>query len=235
MFSRWFVASLVLVVLVTLGTAYVSLQRDRLFPERVPVHWGIDGQPDAFTPREALVPWLWLLPAVLLGLILLGRVLPWLSPRHFDLESFRPTYEYLFFLVTLLFAYLHLILLLAQMEMLGDIGRWLMAGLCGLYVAMGNVLGKVRKNFFVGIRTPWTLASDTVWEATHRLGAWCFVAGGLLGLLLLLTPLPPLSLMMVVLLVPLVPVIYSLALYKHLEAQGLLEKVEPPTSSTHQN
>ena len=229
MFSRWFLASLVLLLLVALGTAFVMLQRDQLFPERVPVHWGIDGQPDAFTPREALAFSLWILPGTLFGLLALSRVLPWLSPRNFDLESFRPTYEYLFFLVTLLFTYLHLILLLAQMEILGDIGRWLLAGLCGLYVAMGNVLGKVRKNFFVGIRTPWTLASDTVWEATHRLGAWCFVAGGLLGLLLLLTPLPPLSLLIVVLLVPLVPVFYSLWLYKRLEAQGRLEKVEAPT------
>ncbi|MFQ3592353.1 MAG: SdpI family protein [Gemmataceae bacterium] len=228
MWSRWFLASLVVLTLASLGTVYVSVQRDQLFPERVPTHWGIDGQPDAFTPREALLPWLWLMPGVLLGLLLLSRVLPWLSPKNFDLETFRPTYEYIFFLVALLLVYLHLVILLAQMEWLQDLGRWLLAGLCGLFASLGNVLGKVRKNFFVGIRTPWTLASDTVWEATHRLGAWCFVAGGLLGLLLLLTPLHPMWVMLLVLLVPLVPVAYSLWLYKRLQAQGRLEQAEIP-------
>jgi uncharacterized membrane protein len=228
MFSRWFLASLILLVLVVLGTAYVSLQREQLFPEKVPTHWGPSGKPDAYTPREAILPMLWLMPGITLAMILLSRALPWLSPNNYTVETFRPTYEYIFFLVTLLFTYLHAVILLTQMQILTDVSRCLVGGIFVLFAAMGNVMGKVRKNFFVGIRTPWTLASDTVWEATHRLGAWCFVGIGVLGLVLLFTPLSPLWLLTLVVVMPLIPVFYSLWLYKRLESQGRLEKPEVP-------
>jgi uncharacterized membrane protein len=234
MFSRWFLASLALLFLAVGGTAYVDLQREALFPERIPTHWGIDGKPDAYTAREQIGFHLWLMVAMVAGMLALGRVLPWLSPATFGIEPFRPTYEYIFFLITLLFVYLHTILILAQMGALDDLGRWLMAGLFVLFAGMGNVMGKVRKNFFVGIRTPWTLASDTVWEATHRLAAWLFVGGGGVGLLLLLTPLNPMWLIALVLVLALVPVGYSLWLYKRLEAQGRLEPLhaeQPPVET----
>ena len=228
MFSRWFLASLVLVLLVSLGTTYVSLQSEHLFPEKVPTHWGPNGKPDAYTPREAILPMLWVMPAFIVGMVLLSRALPWLSPNNYTVESFRPTYEYIFFLVTLLLTYLHTVILLTQMQILTDIARCLVGGIFVLFAAMGNVMGKVRKNFFVGIRTPWTLASDTVWEATHRVGAWCFVGMGVLGLVLLFTPLSPLWLLALVVAMPLIPVFYSLWLYKRLESQGRLEKPEVP-------
>jgi uncharacterized membrane protein len=226
MLSRWFLASLALFVLVAIGTTYVSIERERLFPEKVPTHWGPNGKPDAFTSREALLPMLWIMPSILLGLVLLGRALPWMSPNDYTIETFRPTYEYVFFLVTLLLAYLHTVILLTQMQILTDVSRCLVGGLFVLFAAMGNVMGKVRKNFFVGIRTPWTLASDTVWEATHRVGAWCFVGIGLLGLALLFTPLPAIWLLALVVVLPLIPVFYSLWLYKRLQAEGRLEKPE---------
>ena len=53
-----------------------------------------------------------------------------------------------------------------------DIGRGFFAGLFLFFALMGNVMGKVRKNFFIGIRVPWTFASDRVWNDTHRMGAW---------------------------------------------------------------
>jgi uncharacterized membrane protein len=167
---------------------------------------------------------LWLMVAVVGGMLALSRVLPWISPATFGIEPFRPTYEYIFFLVTVLFVYLHVVIVLTQMGILVDIGRWMMGGMFVMFAGMGNVMGKVRKNFFVGIRTPWTLASDTVWEATHRLAAWLFVGGSVVGLVLLLTPLNPMWLIVVLLLIALMPVGYSLWLYKRLEAQGRLDK-----------
>src|SRR5258708_28004997 len=53
-----------------------------------------------------------------------------------------------------------------------------------LFIFIGNYLGKLRRNFWAGIRTPWTLASDVVWERTHRFGGWLFVIGGLLGVIM---------------------------------------------------
>jgi len=87
---------------------------------------------------------------------------------------------------------------------------------------MGNVMGKVRRNFFIGIRTPWTLASEPVWNATHRFAARTLFVGGLLGLLAVILHAPFWLPMAAILTAALVPVIYSLVLYKQLERRGAL-------------
>ena len=86
-----------------------------------------------------------------------------------------------------------------------------------LFVVIGNFLGKVRKNFFIGIRTPWTLASDEVWSRTHRLGGWMFVAGGIVMIVGAFAGLPVLGVIAVVLAIALYPVLHSFLLYRRLE------------------
>ena len=99
--------------------------------------------------------------------------------------------------------------------------RWVVAGAYLLFALLGNVLGKVQRNFWVGVRTPWTLASDTVWTQTHRLAAWLFVAGGLVGFAATLAGASGVWLFVGVLVaIAGVPVVYSLVLYKRLERQG---------------
>src|SRR5262249_44821666 len=104
-----------------------------------------------------------------------------------------------------------------------NLGRWLIAGFFLFFALMGNVLGRVRRNFWMGVRTPWTLASETVWNQTHRLTAWLFVAGGLAGFVAVVAG-APVVWCFVGFLVALValPIGYSFALYKKLERLGRL-------------
>lgn len=96
------------------------------------------------------------------------------------------------------------------------------------FILLGNILGKVQQNFWIGIRTPWTLTNHKVWEKTHRLAAWLFVGAGIVGLLSLallqVLPKPVLLGCWIGLLAmaALVPVIYSLVYYKQLERTGQL-------------
>ena len=90
------------------------------------------------------------------------------------------------------------------------------------FALMGNVMGKVRKNFYIGIRVPWTLASDRVWNDTHRLAAWLMVAGGIIGFLLVIAGLPLLVAIGVMIVTLLIPVVYSFVHYKALERCGAL-------------
>jgi uncharacterized membrane protein len=111
-----------------------------------------------------------------------------------------------------------------------DLPRWLVGGILMGMALLGNVLGKVRRNFWMGVRTPWTLANDQVWTKTHRLAAWLFVGGSVLGLALLAAGLHPLIALAPFLLAAVVPVFYSLWLYKRLEHEGRLGEGEtPPT------
>ncbi|HZY87908.1 MAG TPA: SdpI family protein [Gemmataceae bacterium] len=192
-------------------------------PAQVPVHWGASGRPDKFVPRPDALPYLLLMPGVMTGLVLLTPVLPWLSPRHFEVDSFRGTYNYLMALVQGLFAYLGGTILAATFGARVDIGTLMMGGMFLFFALMGNVLGKVRRNFFVGVRTPWTLASEAVWVRTHRLTAWVWVAGGVVGLLAILAGVPPLLTLALLPVLVLYPVVYSLVLYKRLQREGKLD------------
>jgi uncharacterized membrane protein len=103
-----------------------------------------------------------------------------------------------------------------------DLTRLLMGGTFLFLALMGNVLGKVRRNFWMGVRTPWTLASEAVWIRTHRLAAWVFVGGGLAGLAAVLLGVDVTVCLALLVVVGVVPVLYPLALYKTLEKQGKL-------------
>jgi uncharacterized membrane protein len=97
-----------------------------------------------------------------------------------------------------------------------------------LFIFIGNFLGKVRRNFWAGTRTPWTLVNDTVWERTHRLGSWLFVAVGLLGLVV--SFLPALRLWVVcagVVIITVILFVYSYLVYHSLETGGK-ESSSPP-------
>ena len=190
-------------------------------PEQVPIHWNIRGEVDGYGNKSWSV---FLTPGIMLGLLALFRLLPWLSPKSFTLDTFRGTYEFVVALVMGLMAYIHGLMLWAAYSGPVDISRALIGGMCLFFMLIGNVLGKVRRNFFVGVRTPWTLASERVWIDTHRLAARLFVAAGLIGFILCLTiggPVAFSATFVLIMVAAFAPVIYSLVHYKKLERQGL--------------
>ena len=90
-------------------------------------------------------------------------------------------------------------------------------------VRRGNVMGKVKRNFWMGVRTPWTLASERVWNQTHRVAAWLYTAIGIVGLIAVLLGVPMVVVFGTFIACVLFPIPYSLYLYKKLERQGKLE------------
>jgi uncharacterized membrane protein len=145
-------------------------------------------------------------------------------------------------LVVALMGYLHVATLWGALQPAENktiFMRFFLGGICLFFALIGNVLGKVRRNFWMGVRTPWTLASEVVWNQTHRVAAWMFVAAGLLGFALVMV-LPAWAAWVVFgLIIPasLVPVVYSLVLYKRLEREGKLETTantpEGPSQEVH--
>src|SRR5262249_33161841 len=104
-----------------------------------------------------------------------------------------------------------------------DVGRWMIGGIMVVLGLLGNVLGRVRRNFYLGVRTPWTLASERVWIETHRLAAWVMVVASALGMVALVARVP-LSVIFVAYIgvVACLPVAYSWWLYRRLDRQGKL-------------
>jgi uncharacterized membrane protein len=226
----WFMLSITLTVLAVASALVVYTNRAEWLPEKVPTHWNAHNVADQYTSRDDMLFYLLLPPGCMVVLMVLAVLLPWLSPRHFKVEPFRATWDYIMALIVVLLSYIHVVLLAAYMQKMkdSDFPRWLVGGILVILAMLGNRLGKVQRNFWMGVRTPWTLASDTVWIRTHRLAAWTFTGGALVGLVLLLVGLNPIIAMSVFGVAAVYPVFYSLWLYKHLEKAGLLEKNDVP-------
>lgn len=189
-------------------------------PEKVPTHWNIRGEIDGYGAKQWAA---FLSPAIMVALLGLFRLLPWLSPRSFEVDRFRTTYVWIAMLATALLAYIHALTLWAAFYQEFDVSRALVSGICIFFALLGNVLGKVRRNFWVGVRTPWTLASERVWIDTHRLAARLMTAAGVLGaaIALVASRIPAFAIPFgLIMLSALSPVIYSLIHYKRLQRRG---------------
>lgn len=155
-------------------------------PERIPTHWGINGQVDAYSSPSML----WLLCAINLPLAAGLQFLPRLDPRKENYEKFQPYYDLFGPLVPLI---LLCCIALTLSESLWP-GRINVARTIGLmigvlFIVLGNMMGKIKSNWFVGFRTPWALSDPDVWNKTHRLGGWVFFLSGLAAVALsLLAP-----------------------------------------------
>jgi len=215
----WFTLSL-LAVLVACG---LSAGAYPWLPERVPIHWNIHGQIDGYGGKAFATL---LTPAIMIGLWLLLAALPWLSPQQFKLDTFKPTYWFIAFAVLAMLAYIHGLVLLSALRGGLDITRAMLAGILLMFGAMGVVLTNVKRNFWVGVRTPWTLASERVWNDTHNLAAWLFVVAAVAGLVTDALPLPlpavALTVIGLIMVAAIAPVLYSLVHYKRLERRGEL-------------
>ena len=198
-----------------LGIASAAFSYGRL-PARIPTHWGLTGKPDGWGDRWTI----FLLPGTMLLMLGLFLALPKLSPKDFAIEAFEPTYSWIALICVGMFGYMHAAMLFSYLAYTIDIGRAFIGGLFLFFALMGNVMGRVRRNFWMGVRTPWTLASERVWNDTHRLTGRLFVAAGLLGSLATLLGLPLGVAMTLLIVACFVPVVYSAVEYKQLQSRG---------------
>jgi uncharacterized membrane protein len=215
MTKKGFLAASGLIAAATLAATLFAYER---LPARIPTHWNVDGVADGFGPRAMIFAF----SAMMAGLAALWAVLPAVSPRRYEVERFGATWWHGGLLVVALFGYLQAMLLWSLSGGQLKLDRAMLGGVALLVVLLGNLLGKVRSNFWFGVRTPWTLANERVWYATHRLAAKTMVAGGLAALALLLAGLPVRYAHFAILAGALVPAAWSLVYYKRLERNGRL-------------
>jgi uncharacterized membrane protein len=182
-------------------------------PATVPTHWNAAGEVNGHGPRAMI----FLQPAIMAALIMLWPALRKASPDKFKVEGFQETWWFSGMVVVGLLAYIQAVLLMVLTHGSLDIGRALLGGIGAGIVLLGNVIGKVKRNFWLGVRTPWTLASERVWYATHRLAGKTMVAGGLVALVVALLGLPFDLGIGAVVVGALVPAAWSLVYYRRLE------------------
>ena len=168
---KWIPLLIIAAAFIASAIAYPRL------PETIPTHWNMDGQPDDWSSRAfgALIT-----PVILLFVWGFARVLPAIDPRGANYAKFGGAFEAIFDSLMLFLLGMHIVLLRAGLGYPVQIQRIAPFGIGVLLIVIGNLLPRCRPNWFVGIRTPWTLSSDRVWEKTHRIGGRLFVAAGFL-------------------------------------------------------
>lgn len=155
-------------------------------PPEMPTHWGPAGQPDQWMPKAqgALIG-----PVVALGSYLFLTVLPWIDPRARHWQGFLRIYPVIKAAMMAFFVLLTYLTLSAATRP-GQVLTlsWLLVGIGLLFMVLGNYLPTLRSNFFVGVRTPWTLSSEEVWYRTHRVAGRLMVLVGLVTVMTVFMP-----------------------------------------------
>ena len=204
-----------IIVLVLLAAASFALSLWALpnLPDQIPTHWNAAGVVDGYAPRSTA---LWRMPLIILGTGLLLLLLPMLDPLRKNVDQFRPAFHWAILGTAAFLTYLHGITLLAGLGVQINMTQWMIPALAALMIGMGFLIERALPNWFIGIRTPWTLSSPSVWLKTHHLGGWTFKIGGALSLLGLLLPAEfgLLFSLIPILVASLIPVVYSYLLYR---------------------
>lgn len=145
-------------------------------PERIPVHWNLSGEVDRYGGRfEGLFG----LPLIACVLYVLMLVFPRIDPGRANYASFAGVYVVLRLAILSLLAALTAIVHLTIRGQRVSMASALPVLMGALFVVIGGLMGKLRPNWFVGIRTPWTLSSKVSWTRTHRLAGWLVLVSGL--------------------------------------------------------
>jgi uncharacterized membrane protein len=144
-------------------------------PNRLAVHWNLAGDADRYGGKwEGLLG----LPLIALGLALLRAFLPRLDPGRANYASYGAASTVIRIAMVAMLAGIHSLVVAVALGREPRISLVVPVLTGCLLIVLGSVMGKIRPNWFVGLRTPWTLSSKRSWTRTHRLGGWLFVLVG---------------------------------------------------------
>jgi uncharacterized membrane protein len=157
-------------------------------PERIPVHWNLQGEVDGWGGKFT---GLLLLPIAVVGINLLMMLVPFCDPGRENYRNFAKAFNVIRIVFVLYMSLIHGATLTAAFGHSVNMTTVTFLAIGVLFVVLGNLMGKIRPNWFVGVRTPWTLSSKLSWNKTHRLSAWLFILMGLLFIIAAIVPTTP--------------------------------------------
>jgi uncharacterized membrane protein len=199
-----------------MAVAFSAIIYGRL-PEQMASHWNANDQVNGYMSRF----WgAFLMPIISTGMLALFLIIPSIDPLKDNITKFRDTFNTFIALIIAFMLYTHILTLIYNLGYTFRISLAMIPGLGLIFVFAGIMMSKAKRNYFIGIRTPWTLANDTVWDETHKLGSKLFIGAGVLSLFSLFLGENGFWLMMIWLGgAGLIPVIYSYILFARITNQ----------------
>ena len=205
-----------LIIGIILCSFVLSIYLYPSMPTQIASHWNAQGRVDDYMSKF----WgLFLLPFTLVGLLLLFMIIPKIDPLKTNIEAFRKHYDRFIVIVIIFLFYVYLLTIIWNLGVRFDMIQWMIPALGVLFYYMGLVLEKVKMNWFIGIRTPWTLSSEVVWNKTHKIGGKLFKIAGIVTLFGSLFK----DYMLFFILIPVILVTIYTIVYSYLEYQKTLQ------------
>ena len=177
-------------------------------------HWNLKGEVNGYLPKFWGLFLMPILSVLLLGLFL---VIPNLDPKKENIKKFKKYYDGFIFVIILFLFYLYLLTIFWNLNYRFDFIKFIIPPFALLFFYLGILIENAKRNWFIGIRTPWTIESEKVWDKTHKLGGILFKICGLISLTGLL--IPQIAFFMVIIpimLSTIITIIYSYIEYKKL-------------------
>jgi len=170
----------IIVLLLIVGATIVGALLWNQLPDQMASHWNVNDQANGYMPKFWGV---FMLPLITLGMFILFLVIPNIDPLKANIAQFRETFNLFITFIVGFMIYIHALTLLWNLGYTNlGIGKAMLPAMGLLFIVIGSLLRKAKRNWFIGIRTPWTLSSDSVWDETHRLGSVLFMISGALAL-----------------------------------------------------
>jgi len=149
-------------------------------PEKIPIHWNAQGEIDGYGSRFT---GLFLLPMVTVGIYILFLIIPKIAVYKDNIKQFQK-YFFAFKVIFILFFFtLYIITILQTLGYTFNMNYFIIPAIAALFYFIGHILKFAKRNFFIGIRTPWTLSSNEVWNKTHLLGSKTFKIAAIIAFL----------------------------------------------------
>ncbi|OGJ21116.1 hypothetical protein A3K73_08455 [Candidatus Pacearchaeota archaeon RBG_13_36_9] len=204
------IAFMIVLSFIIAAYAYNSIPEDK-----VASHWNFEGEVNGYMPKF----WgLFLMPIISLALLLLFLVIPRIDPLKKNIEKFRKYYDSLILVILLFFFYIFLLTILANFGYNFNMNYALIPALGFLFILIGYFMKKMKRNWFMGIRTPWTISNDEVWKKTHDLGSILFILAGIAVFIgIFFQDYLWLFILLPILIAAIVPVVYSYIIYRKIK------------------
>lgn len=201
-----------LVLIVLLPFIYLAYIWNEL-PEKVPMHWNIKGEIDRYGEKLELLIIPFLLPFLVYIIFL---VIPKIDPKN-KLNKMGNKLQTIKVLLTTFMSILALFIIYSVKNQSIDNPNYIVLSIGLLYIILGNYFKTIKANYFIGIRTPWTLENETVWKETHKLGGKLWFLGGIIVVLssLILDKQPNLTVFLIVTgIITIIPIVYSYIVFE---------------------
>jgi uncharacterized membrane protein len=167
-------------ILIILAGFIVGIYFYSQMPEKMASHWNASGEVNGYMGKF----WgMFLTPIMSVGLFLLFLIIPKIDPLRANIEKFRKYYDDFIILFLGFFFYVYLLTIFYNLGIKFNMAQMMMPAMAALFYYCGILIENAKRNWFIGIRTPWTLSSENVWNKTHKLGGKLFKAAGLIILL----------------------------------------------------